>query len=1306
MSIKNCLLVLLAIVCIKNTKAQGPPSTGNASAAARSEATQVNYYTGIPSISVPIYSYGHHSGLGLGISLDYYAGGLKHNSVGSTGGYGWNLSGGGVITRTVRGLPDDYPWFGFLQAPVIPTDPRNLVYEYYYQCRDAEQDVFQFSFGGRSGKFYMGKDSSIYVTSLSKMRIQCSRRFVDDDGVIYTEPKEPRERGPVAQTFGTINSFTITTEDGMKYFFAEKESDKMLVNSCNPYIQGTTLKYAIAWYLTKITTPQSNDSIKISYTSTSNGSAAGYDFTRQNVSIVNGVTAHSDTSNMTNPPDLFISGVSNKTGNRVPYEFIFPDNKKVQIIYNDRIGNTMVAGARIERIKIMDSVFRYGYMFNWNTDTTLSLTNTSNFIKDIKYYTSNTMKDGYKFDYDYLYVSDAVQKDTMRPFQNKVDHWGYYNGANNSKDFVPTVAGLYTGANREANALVVKNTLKSIEDPAGGITYYDFENNDVYPVQHTKQTINIAAATNTQTNIALARVQGAQTYFKVKLDLAPTSIGVMPITGAGHLIFTVTNLAGTTTLSTDTINLQDLYYSGIATFKCTVPTGSYLLKSTIAAGTTCSIALPLKITWYNQAETAATSILTGGIRIKQVRRYDPFSNKTDTVSTYKYVTATGKSAGFIGTTPVYHYEFASTPSNKIKIISEDVNDLDYSEGSAIGYNRVEVYNGSVAKNLGKQVYEYTSVLDYAYDNSPSEFPYLLVKRKEWVLGLPKKVSTYDNAGVLIQTTKNVFSTVNTSVEGNESHRSLKIGQVGDIANMNNNNENFKNFLWTKNYPEAGRVNLIASLDTFFHPNGSVTTDKKEITYDSNYNVIKIVTPYDINRNLNVEKRMYYPYNYTVAGGIGKLRDSGIFVPVSTETWIIGDATPRVLSISASDFEDLSLFALSSIKLTKNPTKTYALLSNKPVLQAQIGLFNPAILIRDTNWIKQQQAMVYDKKGKLVQTTSLPANMSSSIIYGYKNTKPIAQVSNAKITDIAYTSFEPESEGAWQITGAGYDSTTAITGRYSYNLTNNQIQKGGLDAAKIYIVTYWTKGNAYILSVANSTAILEQRFGWSLYTQTFTGLTNITIAGNGNIDELRLHPQDANMTTTCYEPFGETNSTCDANNNIVYYEYDAIKRIKLLKDKDKNIVKKYDYSDAYQVVNLNPSWLPTTPANNKCERDSIGNYTGNVLRTEIDLNPLSESFGAIRYMFDHVDFLACPMPVNFCNDPLIPWQKNINSVCETGCKVTTASVYKKVNIAGVLQFKWVCTYHYVFSDASVTIDYEEIGDVSCPLGNACNLGNPA
>lgn len=73
------------------------------------------------------------------------------------------------------------------------------------------------------------------------------------------------------------------------------------------------------------------------------------------------------------------------------------------------------------------------------------------------------------------------------------------------------------------------------------------------------------------------------------------------------------------------------------------------------------------------------------------------------------------------------------------------------------------------------------------------------------------------------------------------------------------------------------------------------------------------------------------------------------------------------------------------------------------------------------------------------------------------------------------------------------------------------------------------------------------------------------------------------------------------------------------------------------------------------------------------------------------------PVSGCSSCNGAAQACINNVCETGTPGVVSSVYMKVLVDGFLQWRWVCTYRYCFSDGSQsTTSWQVIGTSSCPL----------
>lgn len=160
---------------------------------------------------------------------------------------------------------------------------------------------------------------------------------------------------------------------------------------------------------------------------------------------------------------------------------------------------------------------------------------------------------------------------------------------------------------------------------------------------------------------------------------------------------------------------------------------------------------------------------------------------------------------------------------------------------------------------------------------------------------------------------------------------------------------------------------------------------------------------------------------------------------------------------------------------------------------------------------------------------------NSMIWGYNNSFPVANVENAKATDIYYTGFE-DSNG----NSAELDSKT---GRFSI-LNGFSKQLTGLTNG-LYVLSFWKK-------IGNDWVFTEER--------------DISVTGNlyqinlsGQLDELRFYPRDAKMTTYTFDPLVGMTSSTDHNNSTKYYEYDSFNRLEYVEDFSKKIIKQYKYN---------------------------------------------------------------------------------------------------------------------------------------------------
>jgi YD repeat-containing protein len=78
--------------------------------------------------------------------------------------------------------------------------------------------------------------------------------------------------------------------------------------------------------------------------------------------------------------------------------------------------------------------------------------------------------------------------------------------------------------------------------------------------------------------------------------------------------------------------------------------------------------------------------------------------------------------------------------------------------------------------------------------------------------------------------------------------------------------------------------------------------------------------------------------------------------------------------------------------------------------------------------------------------------------------------------------------------------------------------------------------------------------WVFHQAPYTGITTL----NGPVDDIRIFPIDALMTTNTFQPLVGMTSSIDPAGHVIYYTYDALSRLMSIKDQYGNIVKEFDY----------------------------------------------------------------------------------------------------------------------------------------------------
>ncbi|HEY4654092.1 MAG TPA: hypothetical protein VIH22_06240, partial [Cyclobacteriaceae bacterium] len=119
-----------------------PPSP-DAASLGKYGGTPVGLHTGIPNISIPLYTI-KTSRLEVPISISYHAGGVKVSEIASWIGLGWSLQAGGVITRSVVGKPDNLGFWVYptKSASEIVTGDFDYVRTIANGSADGESDYY------------------------------------------------------------------------------------------------------------------------------------------------------------------------------------------------------------------------------------------------------------------------------------------------------------------------------------------------------------------------------------------------------------------------------------------------------------------------------------------------------------------------------------------------------------------------------------------------------------------------------------------------------------------------------------------------------------------------------------------------------------------------------------------------------------------------------------------------------------------------------------------------------------------------------------------------------------------------------------------------------------------------------------------------------------------------------------------------------------------------------------------------------------------------------------------------------------
>lgn len=1040
-----------------------PPSP-EAAGIARFGNYEVSEFTGVPNISIPLYTV-KVGDLTVPVSINYHASGNKVTDIPSRVGLGWSLEAGGTITRKIEERPDELPGYngtsyfnatptseGRVKTPaeINPAADSSLTYLYRvdHGTYDVQPDIFSYSFPGHSGKFLFNQKDNFkpFVIPFSPIAI--------------------------TKTQATTNTviFSIKDEGGNKYDFNTSEWSSTG--------GGIPLNATSAWMLSDMISANTQDTINFKYSTRTGGgindeyfsdfvtfddaiSGQHYNYNTPVYGSDQGSVAtwwqQLDEIDFRNGKIVFESAPEARTDFSGRYQLQKRINR-IKIFSYDAQANTY---ALIKTIQFFHSYFRNG---TDNATARLKLDSMQVLSS------SNIVVETYKFDYNTA-VSLPDNKSRMK------DYWGYFNNIQN-------------------------------------------KNSD-----------------NLETLIP---------QMVVPYNVPPSAPGTIQI-GGNH---------------SNARDPDPAYMQAGILQKITFPTGGYT---------------QFEYETNKYLDDQNNPKYAGGLRIKSIKSYEK-SGATPLIKTYKYgdsESGYGR-ANFsletyffsshqpcryvdmlldpIGMCQPYSYKTINT------YFSNPTNDIEGYDGSPVVYSTVTEYTGDSLINKGKTVYKFNDKTDAP--TSIIGYGKALFDSYHFVRGLPTNKLIYKNDGTnnyVLLSEKRAgykFFDYQWSAGGIGLSVSKKINDEGTGTGDGDIGEESRNscFVYSDNYNYnynnynivSGDNKLVADTSILYdqiNP-GKAIVSITNYTYDdlTHLNLTQVQT---VNSKGDILKTTFtYPYNYSTSPyttmNTNHIWDKQITETKFNSTTQLTKQTNNYASFASNNYLPQSI----SMQVKNNPVDTRA-------------LFNQ-----------------YDSRGNILEMQkSLDA--TQSIIWDYSGIYPIAQINNAAQANIAYTSFEADGTGNWTIGGTSRILTEAITGKKCYKLTDGAISKSGLTSSIIYIVSYWIKDSFPLAITGTQGTALKGKTsnGWTYFEHQVTGVSQVSLPTvYKSIDELRLYPKGAQMSSYTYDPLVGITSQCDINNDITYYEYDAAGRLQLVRDQNKYVLKKYCYNYAGQ-----PGSCSVTPA---------------------------------------------------------------------------------------------------------------------------------
>lgn len=549
----------------------------------------------------------------------------------------------------------------------------------------------------------------------------------------------------------------------------------------------------------------------------------------------------------------------------------------------------------------------------------------------------------------------------------------------------------------------------------------------------------------------------------------------------------------------------------------------------------------------------------GGLRVTKITS-DDGTGQSPIVKTYKYglaesgfgeKTFSDRLSHFTNEVTINHRptsggEYGYTNRTRT-FFSSSMLAMEGNEGSPVLYPSVTEYSGTSTTNIGKTVYEYDGGsftnpdTDQGIMNSGKTFR----SSKSWMRGKLTKKSVYNAAGSLLSKTEigyQTFQWINKEIGYISAKRIIYTGlyepgtgQFQHPCLPPNEGYDGAEYLAVPLSQATGAIRQAAVAETVY-PEGDSLKFVRTVTataYDPTY-----LQPTSVSKSVSnsIDKlitKLKYPFSYTYnnsetgnAKALRLLKEKNI-ISTPVEQYVLRENS-GVISGHVSTFMENpantsqlvpeTIYVLESATPATESSTYTELVSNALSINA---LFKKRVRLSHTAQGNVKDILRVDNDGDA-------NDMPVTYVWGYNNTHPVAEVKNAGNTEVLVQNFEDIAATA----GSAHTGAQYYAGDYTVSFT--------MPNARSYTIDYW-----YLQTT------------WKYIRKTYTG-TSMVLNEGGAIDDVRIYPQDALITTWTHDPVYGPTSAIDSNGRTQFYTYDSYGRLQLISDTDQNVVKGYDY----------------------------------------------------------------------------------------------------------------------------------------------------